>query len=372
MAPKEPSPNEKVLLAKLAQIHTLIAHFAPSLNTKPKDTPLPAADAPNPIHILRDAALLLKAHTTKLGLFLINDPFTPTAVHKVLVQCEGECLPGIMGAVELCHPNIWGHIMVKEVKLRVKAVMSAFEEVLNDIKRKTEGGQLAVDEQKTKDKVLASTGHVWGTCDRLLELEKLGIVGVVVKKVEDLRSMLKDAIEELKEWGEDSEDQDEGFVGSDDEGDRDSVEDMFDPANKLPSHREDIKDLLAESLRRLKLVDMLYQALTKRRLKTFPYKPPPREDAEAVKCASENFQKLDALVAFLIAIPDQVDDLANGFYELDVDEINTVLESVCKDAKSAAGLVEKAWDGEEDSFTAWKGKWKTAMLPKESKANEDG
>jgi hypothetical protein len=368
MALKEPSPDEKTLLSKVAHLQTLIAHFTPSLTTPTsKDTPLPAADSPNPLHVLRDASLLFKAQATKIGLLLINDPFTPTAVQKVLLQCEGECLPGIMGAVELCHPQLWGHIMVKEAKLRVEAVLSAFGEVLDDIKAKTEGGQLAVNVQKTKDKALASTGQVWSACDRLIELEKLGVVGYVVKKVEEFRSMLKDAIEELKEWGEDAEEQDEGFVGSGDEGDRDSVEDMFDAANKLPSHREDLKELLAESLRRLKLVDMLFQALGKRRLKTFPYKPPPWEDEETTKVASDRVQKLDTLVALLRAIPDAVDDLANGFYELDVDEVKAVLEKICGDAKSAAGLVEQSWDGKDDEYTAWVRKWKDAMVPKEKK-----
>jgi hypothetical protein len=368
MAPKEPSSDENILLAKVSHLQTLITHFTPSLTTvTSKDAPLPAVDSPNPLHVLRDASLLLKAHTTKIGLFLINDPFTPTAVQKVLLQCEGECLPGIMGAVELCHPKLWGHIMVKEAKLRVEAVMSAFGEVLDDVKKKAEGGQLAVNAQKTKDKTLASTGQVWGACDRLLELEKMGVVGCVVKKVEEFRSLLKDAIEELKEWGEDAEEQDEGFVGSGDEGDRDSVEDMFSAANKLPSHREDLKELLTESLRRLKLVDMQFQALAKRRLKTFPYKPPPWENAETSKVASDRLQKLDALVALLRAIPDAVDDLANGFYELDVDEVKTVLEKVCDDAKSAAALVEHSWDGKDDEYTAWVRKWKDAMVPKEKK-----
>jgi hypothetical protein len=365
MAPKEPSPDEKILLSKVSHLQTLIAHFTPSLATPPqKDAPLPPSDSPNPLRVLRDASLLLKAQSTKLGLFLINDPFTPTAIQKVLLQCEGECLPGIMGAVELCHPKLWGYVLVKEVKLRVEDVMGAFGEVLGDIKKKAEGGQLAVNAQKTKDKTLASTGQVWGACDRLLELEKIGLVGCVIKKVEEFRSMLKDAIEELKEWGEDSEDQDEGFVGSGDEGDRDSVEDMFDAANKLPSHREDLKELLTEALRRLKLVDMLYQALAKRRLKTFPYKPPPWTAAEVEKDATERLQKLDALVALLRAIPDAVDDLANGFYELDTDDVQNVLEKICDEAKSAAGLVEQSWEGKDDEYTGWVGKWRDAMMPK--------
>ncbi|KAF2425270.1 hypothetical protein EJ08DRAFT_575341, partial [Tothia fuscella] len=311
----------------------------------------------NPLHVLRDASLLLKAQTTKLGLFLINDPFTPTAVQKVLLQCEGECLPGIMGAVDLCHPRMWGNVMVKEVKTRVGVVVAAFSEVLDDIIKKAQGEQLASDAQRIKDKTLASTGQVWEACDALIELEKLGLVGLVVKKVENFRGMLKDAIEELKEWGEDCEDQDEGFVGSDHE-DRNSVEDMFSAANKLPTHREDLKDALTETLRRLKLVDMLFQALLKRRIKGFPYKPPTWDGAEAGTLIEDNLYKLDELVVILKRIPEGVDDLANGFYELDIEDVHAVLGRVCDEAEKAATLVTGAWDSKEDEFTNWERKWR--------------
>jgi hypothetical protein len=118
----------------------------------------------------------------------------------------------------------------------------------------------------------------------------------------------------------------------------------------------------------LKLVDMLFQAVTKRRLKTFPYLPPPWEDTETAKVASERLQKLDTLVELLRGIPDAVDDLANGFYELDVNEIKTVLEKICEDAKSAARMVEQSWIGKDDEYTTWARKWKDAIMPKEKKS----
>jgi len=75
----------------------------------------------------------------------------------------------------------------------------------------------------------------------------------------------------------------------------------------------------------------------------------------------------------LKAIPDAVDDLANGFYELNIDEVKHVLEKICDDAKSAAGLVEQAWDGKDDEYTAWMRKWKDAMASKaKKKADESG
>ena len=37
------------------------------------------ADAPDPLDVIHDASKLLKAHTTKLSLLVINKPFTPSA-----------------------------------------------------------------------------------------------------------------------------------------------------------------------------------------------------------------------------------------------------------------------------------------------------
>jgi hypothetical protein len=352
--------DAKALLSKVSTLETLLTHFTKTLATPPSSTALPAKGSPNPFHILRDASHLLKAQTTKLGLLLINDPFTPTAVSKVLSACEAECLPGIMGAVELCHFQIWGNIMVREVKLRVEAVFTAFREILQDIRKKCEGGSVTVvAKEKSKEKTLASTGQVWGACDSLIELEKLGLVGLTLRKVEEFRGMLVDAMEELKEWGEDEEDLDEGFGGSDegDDGDRDSIEDIFSAANKLPSHRDDLRELLDEALRQLKLVDMLYKAVAKRRIKKFPHKTPPLED----ESARAQVNTLDGMVTLLKSIPESVDDLANAFYELDAEEANTILFKITSDAKVTATTVTKSWDNKDDEFTAWRSKFEEAL-----------
>lgn len=255
--------------------------------------------------------------------------------------------------------------MVKEVKLRVEAVFTSFGEILLDVRKKGEGGSVTiVAKEKSREKTLASTGQVWGACDSLIELEKMGLVGLTLNKVEEFRGMLVDAMEELKEWGEDEEDLDEGFGGSDEDGaDVDSIEDMFSAANKLPSHRDDLRELLDEALKKLKLVDMLYKAVAKRRIKTFPFKTPLVGD-EAIR---DQVKTLDDVVILLKSIPESVDDLANAFYELDAEEATSILSAITTDAQSAATTVKRSWTKTDDEFTAWRTKFEEALSKTHSK-----
>lgn len=243
---------------------------------------------------------------------------------------------------------------------------------MQDVRKKVEGGNVTVStREKSKEKTLASTGLIWGACDSLLSLEEMGVVGLTLAKVEEFRGLLVDAIEELKEWGEDEEDLDEGFGGSEEDGgDGDSIEDMFCAANRLPAHRNDLRALLDEALRQLKLVDMLFKAMAKRRIKTFSHKILQLED----ESARTQVKTLDDVVILLKSIPESVDDLANAFYELDADEVTSILSKITADAKSAATTVTKSWTNTDDEFTSWRTKFEEALsktpLKKEEKAKQ--
>jgi len=113
-------------------------------------------------------------------------------------------------------------------------------------------------------------------------------------------------------------------------------------------------------------VDMLYQAVIKRRLKPFPFKAPPLENAETEEATQARLHKLDTLVEMLDSIPGSVDDLANAFYELDARGVNSLLDKTCNDAKNAALLVKRSWVDRDDEFTVWATKWEDAITKKAS------
>ncbi|KAK4982338.1 hypothetical protein LTR66_009332 [Elasticomyces elasticus] len=364
MAPVTPRESGPASLNDLtSQVSHLLTTFSTALSpmsTTANPASLPA-DPPNPLHVLRDSAKLLKAQTTKLSLLILNKPFTPSAIEKVLREVTGTCIPAMMSAVEITEAQAerWGKVMVGEVRARVRCVVTEIKVMVEEVgtvaRAETQNKPAKLDGSvNTNGKKgsgagasrdsLASTGVVWQTCDALIELEALGIPGVVVQRAEQYRETLRDAIEELKEWAEEGEGENEDEFVDSDEGSANGngVEDFFDTAKKLPKDRKDLRMLLDEALDKLKKTSVLYQALIKRRLKTF---------AAVVSVTST--RNLDDLMAMLKALPDIVDELANAFYELDEPEARNLLSTCCKSSKQAAELVRLSWDEREDEFTLW-------------------
>jgi len=345
-------------LAALTQFTTFLTPDGPSTAT-----PEPIQDPPHPLHVLRDSALLVKAHTTKLSLLAINKPFTPSAIAKVLQQLSATCLPAMMSAVQICSQEkaVWGELMAREVQSRVRRVFREMETLLRELQSIAQGGAGRRGGGGRRDS-LSSTGVLWESCDALVELDRLGLPGLAVQKAEQYRDTLKDAIEELKEWAEgedpDTEGQDELLDGEDEgvDGDRESVEDIFHAANSMPSDRPELKRLVEEADRKLKKIVLLYTAVIKRRLKTFK----PSSD-EAEKGGPSNVLRLDESMQSLKRIPHQVDELASCFYDLDEARVKEMLQKCVSEAKKARGAVVKSWTDEEDEFTAWSAKWLEAV-----------
>lgn len=255
-----------------------------------------------------------------------------------------------------------GDIMRAEVKTQVKSLLGSWGDVLGLVvkiaekKQKASGKKDAEVTEADKQEVLSATGVVWEACDALLKLCTDGVVGLVVKKAQEFRAVLLDAIEELKEWGEDVADDDDEAAGSDDE------DEIFGAENKLGKDDKELKELLDNSVKKLKMVGMLYQALIKRRLKTYPASSTLEPTAAATNGATLSpCKKLDELMRLLKAIPENVDDIAGAFYDLDEDEAKQELGKCCGEAKSAVELMRKGWAGEDDEFTAWSGKWVAAL-----------
>ncbi|KAK7714910.1 hypothetical protein SLS57_006982 [Botryosphaeria dothidea] len=361
MAPASKPADLTALVDLTNSTSTLLAQFLSNLSP----TPTAAASSPEPLDptidalaLLKDSATLLKAHTTKLSLLLLNKPFTATAITKVLREMSASVLPAMMGGAQLVQQKAAARaipaIVEKEVCARVRRIMGAVAEEVVEVRGMTErvidegnGGGKAVDGREGRD-TLSSTGLVWEACDALIEVHAQGVVGVVVKKVEMWRATLLDAVEELKEWGEEDEDDDEeeDDFGSNDE--KDSVEDMFSGGDKLGKGNEELRAQLDASLKKIKTVTVLYQALVKRRIKTYPGK-----DAKA--------ETLDQLLETLQAIPDLVDDMASAFYDLNAEQAKKVFTTISTDAVRASDLVKQSWDGKDDEFTAWATKFQSAI-----------
>lgn len=271
-----------------------------------------------------------------------------------------------------------GQIMRGELRVQVKRLVGAWGDVLALVlamseSRKDLSGKDKGPSEAEKNDVLERTGVVWDVCDELLRLCNGGVVELVLKKAQQLRAVLLDAVEELKEWGEDvaDEDEEDKAEGSGDEDGFGDEDDFFGAQNKIGKDDKELKVLLDRSVKKLKMVGIMYQAVGKRRLKTFPAVAPNMNPASSASPATGEpngntatespAQKLDRLMQILKTIPDTVDDLASTFYELEQDEAEVELKKVCDEAKSAVELVKKSWTGTDDEFTAWSGKWIEAL-----------
>ncbi|RFU78171.1 hypothetical protein TARUN_4052 [Trichoderma arundinaceum] len=339
-------------------------------NPEAASTPATSSVSTAPLDALalaRDSATLIRAHATKVSLLIINEPFTPSAVSSVVRELVQGPIPGLAASVQACDPAAYTLVFRRELAWRSQRVLSELADLMTKIPK---DGKIL-----TKDKEgfgalgkgsIASTGVIWSACDNVTSLANGGVGGFFVHKMNEWKDTLNDIMEEMKEWGDeepDEEDEDE----DDDEGD--GVSDLADQVGSthistqnilddlMSSHRtiptsdpDRIRPRLESSLRRLRLVILLYQAITKRRMKKLPPFPQSEAGAKVPK-------RLDELTTLLQKLPDSFGDLACAFYELRPREIDDAMDQCFLDAFAVSELLSESWDGARDEFTEWTDKF---------------
>lgn len=347
------------ICALITQLQNSAIATASDLNEKPSNV--------NALDLAYDTAKLIKAHSTKLSLLIINKPFTPTAITTILRELISGPAPGLASAVEVCNGAKYTKAMASEMQYRAKRV---FTELSSFVKAIPLDGKILSDDQKNgtgKEKgkgSLANTGVLWQVCEGVMELKALGVAGLVIKKADQYRDLLKDALEELQEWGEeesDVEENDEDGKGSADEDEgisaQDAVDDLFGSQRHIPMDDPNkIRPRLESSRKRLRLVITMYQAVVKRRLKTLPHLPYtdlPPELREKSKGNIGTVSSLDEALDVMKAIPDITDELASAFYDLDEKEIDKRIDECFAKASGVVELLLQSWEGGSDEFTIW-------------------
>jgi hypothetical protein len=341
MAPPS-SADLKALTTLIASTQAVLAQFTASLaDNAPKPTDR-IPNPPNPLQVFSDAARLIKAHVTKLSLLVINKPFTPTAITKVLRELASTCLPALISGVQICQQDkaTWSELLAREAQLRTRRVFRELETLLVEIKSVAQGAEAGSSSGRDS---LSATGVVWEACDALAALNTLGVAGLEWAEGEDLET----------------EGQNDALFDSEDEGvagdDNDSFNDIFNAANSMPADRPELKELVEQAVEKLKKIDILYRALIKRRLKTYKTVVA-TEDGKG-----SSAQDLDALLDNLKSLPDSVDDLASNFYDLDEEAARNALAGCVKKACETATLARPNYDGKEDEFSTWSKKWVEAV-----------
>lgn len=213
-------------------------------------------------------------------------------------------------------------------------------------------------DEGVKGVVTTATGRVWGACDKIVGLAADGVVGLVIRRAREYLALVRDGIEELREWdpaedevgGEDvfgfgSEDEDEG--GNDvDEGEDESEVD-----------EEQCAKLRAQKTHMLRVLDPVakaYTAMITHRLKAL--------SADSSLTVSAISPRLDELVGCLRDIPDLTDEAAGSLYESKISDAVEYTDKVLDRAINAVtitrGLVDVEGDAaQSDKFSKWSTVW---------------
>ncbi|PKS10939.1 hypothetical protein jhhlp_002697 [Lomentospora prolificans] len=391
MAAEVSDPTIKELNALVSSVAALLTQLEATLTGLTKETEASKASTETPradrdqincLKLAADSADLVKAHTTRLSLLIITEPFTPTAISKVLRELVSGAVPSIATAAELCDGERFTYFFSQAMRLKCHSLI---RELLAFVLKIPSDGKVLTEEQKhtatdnSGKGSLAMTGVLWSICDDLKKFAITGVGAYLVKRMDETRLTLKDIVEELTEWQEESEDQDDD---DDDEGgeaaDFDSavdindsranspgaqdthntaqslLDDLMGSAKSIP--RDDpqkIRPRLAQCLRSLKLCMIMCQAVSKRRLKTLPEFPP--KDAQVSKTLQNVFR-------FFNVLPQKYEDVVMAFYELDPTVIDENLKKAGTELIHAIEpLKSPLQGGSSDEFTAWFEKFKTEL-----------
>ncbi|KAI2777769.1 hypothetical protein F4815DRAFT_278785 [Daldinia loculata] len=361
-----------------ALLHSIALNEVSSTTTTTTTTPPSSSlsstpESIDPLSLAHDSATLIKAHTTKLSLLIINEPFTPSAISKVLRELVAGPIPALASAVQVCDADKYTLVARQDLAWRCYRVLKELKNLIGIIPL---DGKILAGAQKNGTKgdrgSLAATGVIWAACDDVILLKKLGIAGLLIKKVEEYRDTLKDILEELKEYSEevDEDDDDDSDADEAEEGGVNSVtdqmqnthistqemlDDLMNPRHIPRGDPDKIRDRLESCLKRLRLTTLLYTAIIKRRLKSIPPLPTTTTTQLSVT------KRLDEVFPVLKRLPHRFGEVACAFYELDRNSIDRTMDSCFFDAFAASEMLMKPWDDQRDEFTEWAEKFQVGI-----------
>ncbi|KAI5459643.1 hypothetical protein BGZ63DRAFT_360391 [Mariannaea sp. PMI_226] len=350
----------------LQQLSSVLAgiHRGQNSPTTSNDTKPESSANINALALARDSTALIRAHSTKISLLVINSPFTPSAISTIVRELVAGPIPGLASALEVCDANIYTSVLRRELAWRAQRVFIELRSLIEKIPK--DGKVLSGADKNSGKGSLALTGVLWSACDDVTALANMGVGGFFVKKAEQWRDTLKDVMEEIKEWGEEEPEDDESDeenevddlvdqLGQSSLSKQEMLDDLMNSQDPIPRDDPDgIRPRLETSLKRMRLVVLLYQAISKRRFKKLPPFPLQVADSDLPKRLDETAKQFEQL-------PDKFGDLAAALYDMDPDEIDQTMTDVFSDAVGAGKFLSLTWDGSSDEFTEWIGKFESEI-----------
>ncbi len=218
-----------------------------------------------------------------------------------------------------------------------------------------------IDETRGRD-TLASTGVLWAECDKMRALGLGGLTKIAAERVEEYHGLLKDAIAELEHWDPDE----------DSESDTDSLTSNKENTSSAPpvkaSLEQSVKDfplspltaLRNRTLAILRIIRVLYPAIVKRRVLTFP-NITSSTTAESLPSLS-HIRIFDELIDHTKHFTEETDEIAGALYAGDEEDVENRFTVLAGMAKVCLGEIRLGWGGNEDEFTSWVEKWMARLV----------
>ena len=321
---------------------------------QPHNEPHPQIDDfPNPLALLSDASKILKAQTTKLSLLVLNKPFSPSVISGILDDLYGGCLPGLLSAFQLSPPSQYTRLLHQHIRSSLSKTMTGLLNLVASIPSNEHGIE------SVRQDVLAHTGVLWAECDEMIQLASTGLVRLAEEKVDEWHGLLKDAIEELEEWDPETEDMglntDFLFSATSEPNSRPIASQQRLASSPEGLSLSPILALRNRTLTILRTIRVLYPALQKRRVSTFPNID--QESTSESLPSSSQIHGLDSLVSSTQQWTEAADEIAGSLYEGDAQQVEMRLRALCEAAKGCVLKYKQDWNGKEDRFASWADQW---------------
>ncbi|KAF3927618.1 hypothetical protein AA313_de0209158 [Arthrobotrys entomopaga] len=348
---------------------------------------------------LADFANLSKAYATKLGL-ITNPPIkesTYPAIARILVEIQKDLLPVVSSAPYIADRDRYGMVTHVAVCDGAKDLLKALEEMVQGIQsntsarattdpgRKEQGKNRRQDINITDLREAAlpsitkspytSTGQIWHAADKILAISQKHLIGLVESSLQNHAEMLKDCIQEFKEWMEDAAEELKGEDSGFDEDEsqksnsvvRENLDDDDDDffggleGEEKTKVTKEVYEVAEATLKKLKMTSILYTAILKRRIRDpsstlggIYYKKATEEGEEYSIEMEKNYDRLEKIEATSKLVSGEADNLAWSFYSDEgVDSITTKRETFVQAAVRLAEACKLGGDGGDDAPSAW-------------------
>ena len=257
-----------------------------------------------------------------------------------------------MSALELCPAENYTELLHHYIQISLSRVMMELLDLLASIPQNEHG----IENTGGRD-TLASTGVLWAECDKMVALGSGGLTQLAAERVEEYHGLLKDAIAELEEWDPDEESESDTDSLTSNNGTipgtrvvDNSLEKSLQSLSLSP-----IAALRTRALSMLRLIRILYPALLKRRILTFP-NINTTTNAENLPTPL-HLRTLDQLIENTRQFTEETDEIAGDLYAGDEKEVENRLMKLANISKICVDRVRTGWSGKEDEFTGWAEKW---------------